>query len=182
MQICGEMFGDVIWERKEEVSRSLNFEQKRPSWTRINEVVLPQNQKYARTFVEYFYVIKLQFLRYLYFDFSSRFQLFTNKNQKKRKQGTRFRIRFEFSQHWKLLRVDTEGFVNFGVLFSHFLYCSDASRRVKDGFFQLWRVLTHCSKNAMRAQCVEWRWPYKGSVMTRRIVTRPVWIELNTHT
>ena len=80
MQICGKMFGDVIWEIKEEVSPSLDFEQKRPSWTRINEVVLPQNQKYARIFVAYVYVIKLQFLQYLYFDFSWRLQFLTNRN------------------------------------------------------------------------------------------------------
>ena len=80
MQICGKMFGDVIWEIKEEVLRSLDFEQKRPSWTRINEVVLPWKKKYARIFVAYFYVIKLQFLQYLCFDFSWRLQFLTNRN------------------------------------------------------------------------------------------------------
>ncbi len=35
------------------------------------------------------------------------------------------------------MELDLSSFVNFGVLFSHFLYYSDASRRFKDGFLNL---------------------------------------------
>ena len=49
----------------------------------------------------------------------------------------------------------------------YFCYCSAASQCIKVEFFQLWRIVTHRLKNAMRTQSVKKREPYMGSVKKR---------------